>query len=146
LIEHLLLRPRKVGDPFLSLPVGPGQSERDPYSQRISLVFPSGYARNFSTTAPPTPVTPDRLRDPEFRNHAERMIQQACPAHLMPTVYWVDRASPGSPVPPASFDMFEQRYFDWLDTMLIPGAQTATVDAARAAMVEALNAIAKDAP
>jgi hypothetical protein len=146
LIEHLLLRPRQAGDPFLSLPTASG-SEPDPYSQRISLVFPSGYARDFSLprrTAPTTPVTPDRFRDPEFRNHAERAIQQACPAHMMPTVYWVDRASLGSPVSPASIETFEQRYFDWLDTVLIPGALTATVDAARAAMVEALNAIAND--
>lgn len=146
LIEHLLLRPRKAGDPFLSLPMGKNARERDPYSQRISLVFPSGYARDFSlprTTAATTPVTPDRFRDTEFRNYAERVIQQACPAHLMPTVYWVDQSSPGSPASPASFDTFEQRYFDWLDTVLIPGAPAATLDTARAAMVEALNAIAK---
>jgi len=91
-------------------------------------------------------VTPDRFRDTEFRNYAERVIQQACPAHLMPTVYWVDQSSPGSPASPASFDTFEQRYFDWLDTVLIPGAPAATVDTARAAMVEALNAIANDTP
>jgi len=149
LIEHLLLRPRKVGDPFLSLPVALGGVEPDPYSQRISVVFPSGYARDFSLdrkTAPTTPVTPDRFRDPEFRNHAERVIQQACPAHLMPTVYWVDQVTPGSPVRPGSFDTFEQRYFAWLDTILIPGALAATVDAARADMVETLNAIANDTP
>lgn len=149
LMEHLLLRPRKTGDPFLSLPTGPTTRERDPYSQRISLVFPSGYARDFSLprrTAPTTPVTPDRFRDLEFRNHAERAIQQACPAHLMPTVYWVDRAAAGTPVLTASFDALEQRYFDWLDTVLIPGAPVATVDSARNAMVESLNAIANDTP
>jgi hypothetical protein len=154
LIEHLLLRPRnaptarKAGDPFLSLRVGPTARERDPYSQRISLVFPSGYARDFSQPRPAAPpkVTPDRFRDPEFRNYAERAIQQACPAHLMPTVYWVDQESPGTPAAPASFDTFEQRYFDWLDTVLIPGAPAATVAAARGALVEALNRIADDAP
>ena len=149
LIEHVLLRPRQAGDPFLSLPTVPPARERDPYSQRISLVFPSGYARDFSLareTAPITPVTPDRFRDPEFRSHAERVIQQACPAHLMPTVYWVDQSIPGSPASAASFDTFEQRYFDWLDTVLIPGAPDATVNAARAALVETLNAIANDTP
>src|ERR1035441_1027811 len=127
----------------------PTTRERDPYSQRISLVFPSGYARDFSLprrTAPTTPFTPDRFRDPEFRNYAQSAIEQACPAHVMPTVYWVDRASPGSPVPPASFDAFEQRYFAWLDSVLIPGAPAATVNAARNAMVESLNAIANDTP
>ncbi len=156
LIEHLLLRPRRAepapGDPFLSLPEGVTSSgavvrERDPYSQRISFVFPSGYARNFSDdTVPVTQVTPDRFRDPEFRRHAERVIQQACPAHLRPTTYWVDQTAPGTPVSDASFDTWEQRYFDWLDTVLIPGAPAATADAARAALVEALNAIANDAP
>lgn len=149
LIEHLLLRPRKAGDPFLSLPIDKTARERDPYSQRISFVFPSGYSRNFSLprrTAPLTETTPDRFRDPEFRNHAERTIQQACPAHLIPTVYWVDQASPGTGVLPASFDAFEPRYFDWLNSVLIPGAPAVTVDAARAAMVAALNAIANDTP
>lgn len=149
LIEHLLLRPRRAGEPFLSLPAGVSARERDPYSHRVSIVFPSGYARDFSlprATAPLTPVTPDRFRDPEYRSHAERVIQQSCPAHLLPAVYWVDQSLPGSPASSGSFDTWEQRYFDWLDTVLIPGAPAATVDAARAAMVEALNAIANDAP
>lgn len=152
LIEHLLLRPRRAepapGDLFLSLPEGETTRERDPYSQRISFVFPSGYARDFSLppeSAPTTPATPDRFRDPEFRRHAERIIQQACPAHLRPTTYWVDQQAPGTPASPASFDTWEQRYFDWLDTVLIPGAPAGTVDAARTALVEALNAIADDA-
>ena len=149
LIEHLLLRPRQSGQPFLSLPVGDAARERDPYSQRLSFVFPSGYARDFSqprATAPTTPVTPERFRDPEFRRHAERVIEQACPAHLMPTVYWVDQEAPGTPARPASFNAWEQRYFAWLDTVLIPGAPAATIDTARAALVEALNAVANDTP
>lgn len=148
LVEHLLLRPRRAGQPFLSLPIGDGR-ERDPYSQRLSIVFPSGYARDFSqprATAPTTPVTPDRFRDPEFRRHAERVIQQACPAHLMPSVYWVDRMAAGTLVSAASFDVWEQRYFDWLDSVLVAGAPAATAEAARSALVESLNAIANDAP
>jgi hypothetical protein len=155
LIEHLLLRPRRAepapGDPFLSLPegvtpLGAVVRERDPYSQRISFVFPSGYARNFSDdTVPVTEVTPDRFRDPEFRRHAERIIRQTCPAHLRPTIYWVDQSAPGTPASIASFDTWEQRYFNWLSTALIPGAPAGTVDAARSALVEALNAIADDA-
>lgn len=146
LIEHLALRPRRVGDAFLSPPTGvDARKEPDPYSQRLSLVFPSGYARDFSLprdSAPTTPVTPHRFRDPEFRSHAEQMVQQSCPAHLLPTVYWVDRQTPGSVDSPASFDRFEKRYFAWLDTVLVPGAPPATVDTARAELVEALNAIA----
>ena len=148
LIEHLLLRPREAGDPFLSLPIGDTARERDPYSQRLSFVFPSGFARDFSLpgdTAPRSPVTPHRFRDPEFRRHAERIIRQACPAHLMPTIYWVDRRASGTAASPASFEAWEQRYFDWLDSVLIPAAPAAASDAARTALIQALNAIANDA-
>lgn len=156
LVEHLLLRPRRNGDPFLSLPVslplpvpvGATQRERDPYSQRISLVFPSGLARDYAlphATAATTQTTPDRFRDTEFRRHVVGMVQRACPAHLLPTLFWVDRQAPGSLDSPASFDTFEARYFTWLDTVLIPGATPAAGEAARNALLESLNAIANDA-
>lgn len=146
LVEHLLLRPRRTSDSLLSLPAGAGVLEPDPYSQRLSLFFPSGHARDFSlprNAAPSSEVAPHRFRDPEFRSHAERMVQQACPAHLLPTVYWVDRQASGTPDSPASFDRFEARYFAWLDTVLIPGAPAANVRTARDELVETLNAIAQ---
>lgn len=147
LVEHLLLRPRRIGDAFLSIPVSPVLRERDPYSQRVSLVFASGLARDFTlprATAVATETTPDRFRDPEFRRHAEGIVQRDCPAHLLPTVYWVDRESTTANAP-ASFDTFEARYFAWLDSVLIPGATAAAVDSARNALLESLNAIANDA-
>src|SRR5262249_55042670 len=73
LIEHLLLRPRQTGDPFLSLPTESGP-EPDPYSQRISVVFPSGYARHFSLPRNTAPTSPDRFRAPEYLTHLEQMI------------------------------------------------------------------------
>jgi hypothetical protein len=143
MVEHVLLRPRQNGDSFLSLPTNGTARERNPYSQRLSLIFPSGYARNFSdTTVPSIPVTPHRFRDLEFRRHAERMVQQACPAHLLPSIYWVDRQIPGTPDAPASFEQFEARYFQWLESLLILGAVPATVTSARAALIQSLNGIA----
>ena len=147
LVEHLLLRPRGITDPFMSLPIDATTAERDPYSQRISLVFPSGLARDFALpheTAPTTNTTPDRFRDPEFRRHVELMVQRACPAHLLPTIYWVDRQAPGTGNFPASFDSFEERYFTWLDTVLIPGATAVAIDNACNALLASLNAIAND--
>lgn len=143
LVEHLLLRPRAGGDPFMSLPVDALTRERDPYSQRLSMVFPSGQVRDFATSAT-TPAAPDRFRDPAFRQHAAGMVQRACPAHLMPTIYWVDRQTAG-PAVAASFDTFEDRYLAWLDTVLIPGATPAAAASARNALLESLDAIAHDA-
>jgi hypothetical protein len=149
-VEHVLLRPRQNGDPFLSFPISETERERDPYSQRLSFIFPSGYARNFlGNTQTREPVTPHRFRDLEFRRHAERMIQQECPAHLLPSIYWVDRQipePPDAPEPPdtlGSFEHFEKRYFDWLESLLIPGTAPDTVTSARAALIVSLNGIAR---
>ena len=50
--QQLLDRPDPptlfAGDSFLSLPAGGTARERDPYSQRVSIVFPSGFVRDFS--------------------------------------------------------------------------------------------------
>ncbi|MFD0320810.1 hypothetical protein [Lysobacter gummosus] len=145
LLEHVLLRPQADTDTFLSLPEGEGR-ERDPYSHRISLVLPSGYARDFTqdpAVATRVAAMPNRFRSAEFRRHVEGMIQRCCPAHLLVKVFWVDRESPAS-ASTASLDTFETRYHTWLDTVLIPGAAPAAVSAARNSLVEALNAIAND--
>lgn len=145
LVEHLLLRPRQDGDAFLSFPAGGDTLERDPYSQRLSLVFPSGWMRDFSEpadTAPRIATEPHRFREPELRRHIENIVQQACPAHVLPSIFWVDRQAPGTPDVTNSFDGFEQAYFNWLDTLLIPGATTVAARLARNTLIESLNGIA----
>lgn len=145
LVEHLLLRPRHDTDDFLSFPSGADTLESDPYSQRLSLVFPSGWMRNFSPDAEdltPKFTEPHRFRDIEFRRHVERMVQQACPAHLLPSIFWVDRQEPGTDDVAHSFDGFEQAYFSWLNSILIPGSDPADSTSLRNALVESLNGIA----
>lgn len=149
LVEHLLLRPQQAGDEFLSLPDGPAKFEQDPYSQRLSLIFPSGYMRDFSLpaedTTEPDNSAPHRFRDMEFRQHVERMVQQACPAHLLPSIYWVDRQLSDTPDTSGenySFDDFELAYFNWLNTILIPGIAPEDIRAARNELVLALNGVA----
>ena len=154
--------------------------EMDPYSYRLSLVLPSGYGRDFSpaptdpdeespdeespdeespdesnpetpSEAAPREVAPHRFRDLEFRRHLERVVEQSCPAHLSPRIYWVDRQDPENPIDfPAltnetavdiSFDQFEAIYFTWLTTQLIPGLPEDEVTTARNQMILALNAL-----
>lgn len=144
MVEHLLLRPRESGDPVLSIPISKEDKERDPYSHRFSIVLPSGLSRDFTDDpleATRNEVRPHRFRDREFRRHAERMIRQACPAHLLPKIYWVDQQAPGTANDPASFNRFEVRYFAWLESILIPGTPALDVRNARSNLVESLNAI-----
>lgn len=153
-VEHLLLRPRQVGDSFLVLPSSESELKRDPYSQQLSLVFPSGYARDFSVNSNPVSrvaAPPHRFRDPEFRRHTERIVQQACPAHLLPKIYWVDRHIPSDPSSPTTFDTFpscfehfENAYFNWLETQIIPGIAASVVRSAREALIISLNGVAND--
>jgi hypothetical protein len=165
-VEHLLLRPQAEAEPdpepvLLTLPdASASGGESDPYSHRISLVFPSGYGRDFTagasdgSTRNPTP--PHRFRDREFRRHVEHTVHQACPAHLQPTLYWVDRQAPEvttewppltpDSLGPISFDQFEAIYFDWLTTQLLPGTETTAMVQTRRQLILALNALAQQSP
>jgi hypothetical protein len=146
LVEHLALRPRAVGDPFLSAPAPGGTPDPDPYSQRISFVLPSGHRRDFDAEDPNAghePAPPHRFADREFRAHAERMIRQACPAHLLPGIYWVDRRMPGNSNHPGCFEVFEERYHRWLESILIPETPSAEVSVARADLVASLNTVVR---
>jgi hypothetical protein len=150
LVEHILLRPRQDSDALLRLRAADGNLMADPYSHRLSLIFPSGYARDFSAAdaadAGRRPAPPHRFRDPELRRHAERTIARACPVHLRPHIFWVDRAAAGTPAAVGSFDDCELRHADWQETLLIPGAEASAMDAARNAMVLSLSAIAAGGP
>lgn len=143
LVEHAPLFPSNTGNPGLSLP-GAGT---DPYSFQITLVFPSGYERDFSIPGdPPTPVQPERFRDEEFRNYAERMARRSCPAHILPKILWVDATRPGAPLngDEPCFDRFEQRYRAWLSAYLTDDIPGVVLEPLRAALVQTLNAIYLD--
>lgn len=142
IVETLLLRPQSGTDVFLDIPDGEGPALSDPYSHRVVVVLPSGYARDFASIGSArVPARPHRFRDPEFRRHITRMIRQSCPAHIFPEIRWVDREVPGSAAAPGSFDTFEARFFAWLDTEIMPGAPVATTATARNDLVAALNAL-----
>lgn len=145
MIENILLRPKQDTDINLSIPISNTEKETDPYSQRIFFIFPSGYAQNFPTDPDELvreEVTPHRFRDKEFRRYMERVIQQTCPAHILPMIYWVDQQLPGNGNSVASFNMLEEMYFNWLEGILIPGIDNSTLTTNRTALIESLNGIA----
>lgn len=123
-----------------------GSAGKDPYSLQISFVFPSGYIRDFISGLR-TSDMPAKFRDAEFRKHAERMIRRACPAHLLPRVYWVDRAVTGAVLAGTEpcFDLFEGRYLAWLEAFLTDRVNVSVMDPLRDALTLTLNRIVLEA-
>lgn len=128
-----------------STPLVIDPSTKDPYSFQLSLVFPSGYVRDFAANAR-TADLPARFREEEFRKYAERMARNACPAHILPRIYWVDRNVPGNALVgnEPCFDLFETRYLNWLEAFLTDQESEATISPLRNLLKETLNAIIVD--
>lgn len=92
IVEHLLLRPKFIGDALYPACVDAGCSTcsgaEDPYSFRLTYVM-TGWVEPFDT-------------DLEMRRFADRTIRQETPAHLLPKICWVGndgfRPDPCDPV------------------------------------------------
>lgn len=126
-VEHILLRPKlKEKDVLLNPRKRRGivyESERDPYSFRVSVVLP-----NFAPA----------FGQPDFQMLAEQVIRMETPAHIWVDVFWVNAADMAD---------FEQRYSAWLllDLLPMPTAEPALsqhlddLSVARSSVVEKLN-------
>lgn len=78
-IENLLLRPGRRGDPLLPICVDPGCTdcfEADPYSNRLHIVLPAfGH----------------RFQDMALRQMFEQTIRAEVPAHILPKICWISQ-------------------------------------------------------
>jgi hypothetical protein len=93
-IENILLRPRKSDDHFLPVCTEPDCTicePLDPYSFRVSVVFP-GYTPRFSNM--------------DFRKHVEKLIRMELPAHVLPRICWIGAEQ---------MSELEKRYKNWLE-------------------------------
>jgi hypothetical protein len=142
LIEHHLLFPATNADPALVI-----SEHEDPYSFQITVLFASGYQRDFSianSTAQPT--RPALHRSEEFRKYLEQQVRRFCPAHVLPRVLWIDKAIAGTPVAPddPSLDALEDAYLAWLRAYLTDEMDEAALGTARNALTIVLNALYED--
>jgi hypothetical protein len=141
MVEHILLYPVATTDPLLAIEdsSNPCQpivvARKDTYSFQITFVFPSGYVRNGLIREE---CQPDRFRDAEFRDYAERTIRKACPGHILPVVLWVDRREGFLPVDPC-FENFETRYRDWLAAYFTDEVSETVIGPLRNNLVDMLN-------
>lgn len=115
-IEHLLLRPTRPGDPLwspLCLDASCADCSDDPYSHRLHIVLPAQAGR---------------FQDMEFRRFAEETIRQEVPAYLLPTVCWIDAEQMAK---------LEKAYRDWVE--LHAGITTHDRTARIKALIDALT-------
>ena len=164
IIEHILLYPVTTGDTEIVFPDSESSClpvsstgiryalPDDPYSFILTVVFPSGYARDFSDTSvkPLKKETqPDRFRDREFRQYTEETIRKFCPAHILPLVMWTDTALTGTPLmngptPYPCFNNLESAYRAWLSAFFIDDVDPAIIAPLRNSLVTILNGIFSD--
>ncbi len=143
LIEHHLLYPDDATGPHLTIP----SVLKDPYSQQLTIVLPSGYARDFSLAETlRQPAQPELFRSNEFKKYVEDQVRRHCPADILPRVLWVDRALPTTPVSvnDPSFDRFEQAYRDWLEVYFTDEVTATDVQPVRDALIDILNLVYVD--
>lgn len=107
-VEHLLLRPKfneKIENEVISDPLLPEIHDdfdnlttegMDPYSFRISAIFPAQLKR---------------FSDKNFRALAETTVRLETPAHIMPQVYFVNNLQ---------LSRFERAYKTWLEINALP--------------------------
>ncbi|WP_315817951.1 contractile injection system tape measure protein [Paraflavitalea speifideaquila] len=161
LIEHILLYPVSTSDTPLvfpdsassCLPTSPTgirySLPDDPYSFILTIVFPSGYARDFADTSNPPlkkKTQPDRFRDLEFRQYTEETIRNFCPSHILPIVVWADTVLAGTkltdgPILYPCFDNLESTYRAWLAAFFTDDVDPTIIAPLRNNLVNVLNRI-----
>ena len=94
LVEHVLLRKRTTGDPYLPLQISTADTcdcpdVSEPYSFRATIVLPSW---------------PTRYQDLKFRRFVEETLRREAPAHVLLKICWVGHMQMKS---------FEIAYDEW---------------------------------
>lgn len=143
LVDNAMLYSEDNASPVLDSP----SPNLDAYRQQLTLVFPSGQSRDFSIPDGPTRRSGSgRYAAADFRRYVEERTLAACPAHLIPRVWWVDRATPGTPLAPndPAFDHFETAYSEWLSEWLRDLPDPVTLANRRDQLVTVINHIIAD--
>ncbi len=93
IVEHLLLRNRKLNDPLMPVCIDKEAMDcpdTDPYSFRLTIILPAWE---------------ERFKDIYFRRFIEKTLRLEIPAHIFPRICWLDEEQISS---------FEDVYKNWL--------------------------------
>lgn len=140
-VEHILLRPSADSILTLNIPGPNSESVSNPYSMRITVILPSGFERDFAAETDPEPTIPAQFQDEKFRIFAEKQIKEEAPAHMLPTVFWLDQNTTADVANTPSLNNFTERWRAWLEAKEDPLSTPAMLETRRDELITVLNAI-----
>jgi hypothetical protein len=117
MVEHILLRPKVNADNFLNVDLDADgniiEGKKDPYSFRLSFVFPNW---------------PLRFADVDFKRYIEKIIQRETPAHILAEIYWIDETT---------MQTFEIAFRAWLTAV----ASQTDLTSAKNSLISIMNSL-----
>lgn len=150
LVEHILLRPKSNGlgditdiDELLNAAVE-YTVYPDPYSFIVTIVFPSGFERDFSdpNSIPVSVLESQRFQFRNMRAHTEQLIRRELPAHVLFHIFWLDRNSGATNnLDTPSLNEFETSLRNWLEVTADPSSDETVRINARSDLIRLLNTL-----
>ena len=142
IIEHILLRP----DPNLPSTIDmeiyvDEELIPDPYSMRISIIFPSGFEKDFILNTDPIPSIPSQFQNENFRNYLTRIIKEEIPAHILPYVFWLDYNVVADSANTPSLNNLTETWRAWLEAKENPLTTPLSLQNRRDELITVLNNI-----
>ena len=143
-VEHVLLRPDQEFSTAIELNIPQGDPPvaiSEPYSFRISIVLPSGYARDIINDGDPVPHYPAHHREEKFRKFAEGIIHDEVPSHIFPHIFWLDSNTLADQADTPSLQNFESRWREWLDAKANPSTSGSILLTLRNNLITVMNSM-----
>ena len=148
LVEHNLLRPRYDVENLTSEDLLRGINFNnilleDPYSFVITIILPSGYLIDYSTseTRISIPGSSRKLKNHEFVNYTSRIIRMEAPAHAMVNIFQLDVHLGTGPTGIASLQEFETAYRQWMEDIADPAYSEQIKREKQRILIKVLNKI-----
>ncbi|HSI75127.1 MAG TPA: hypothetical protein VK957_04515 [Lunatimonas sp.] len=139
LLENNLLYSESNSNSVFTIP-----NVADPYSFQLTVILPSGFARDFEIeNGERIADQPVRYRNGEFRHYAELQLRRYCPANILPRILWVDRSISGSNTTgeDPSLENFEQAYFNFLNLYMTDAVDQSLLEDAKEILILIVNAL-----
>lgn len=143
IVEHILMRPESgAANPTpLEIPESDSLFAEDPYSMRISIIFPSGFERDFDNDTDSIPIIPTQFQSEKFRKVVLGQINEETPAHILASVFWLDINTVADNNTTPSLNNFSEKWRLWIEAKADPLISPLTLQNRRDELIAVLNEI-----